>query len=387
MSSYIYSNANRSYAVPESTFGVPAIITSANRFPAFRVHARQVYHAVQRRDKTGGRTLLTSSSPVRSEASFDVETYLVSSPDPATNAYGALFQAACGGAPSISGSLSVANARGLQIQTAAAHSLAVGSAVSFSGEIRFVTAVPDAQTIFLNAPFSSALSAGAACDPAVTYRLGTNLPSLSIYDYWDPVTAVSRILTGAVVDLLSISIDGPYHEFSFSGTASDLIDSANVGAGGSITSFPVEPPVAPLNYAVVPGNLGQLWIGTPASQFFTVTDGSVRLKNNIELRNREYGSLTPRAFTCGRRDILTRLSLLATDEAQTVPLYAAAKARAPLSLILQLGNQRGQLLAVYLPNMVPAVPVYDDTRPRLSWEFENNTALGNANDELYLALA
>jgi len=261
--------------------------------------------------------------------------------------------------------------------------------VAYEGEVRFVTTIIDQQTFLMNAPFSALPAIGVSLQRAVTYRLGTRLPSISIYDYWDPITAVSRIISGAVVDTMAVTMQDGYHQFTFGGPTADLVDSANIGGAASaeIGSFPIEPAVATLNYSLVPGNSGELWIGTPAVQFLTVTDASVVLKNNVEFRNREFGSGIPRAFTCGRREILMRVSLLASDDAQTVMLYAAAKQRAALPMMLQLGSRPGQVMAIYLPKIIPDIPVYDDAQPRLAWDFLNNLGLGIANDELYVAFA
>jgi hypothetical protein len=55
--------------------------------------------------------------------------------------------------------------------------------------------------------------------------------------------------------------------------------------------------------------------------------------------------------------------------------------------MLQLGQQQGQLLGIYLPNVVPEIPEYVDSEVRLQWHFSNCLAQGSANDEFYLAFA
>src|SRR5581483_8778332 len=82
----------------------------------------------------------------------------------------------------------------------------------------------------------------ASLAPAVTYSLATALPSVTLYDYWDPVAAVSRVVAGAAVDALEISVNGDYHEFVFSGPAADLLDSSSFVPGSAgLASFPTEP--------------------------------------------------------------------------------------------------------------------------------------------------
>ena len=90
----------------------------------------------------------------------------------------------------------------------------------------------------------------------VCYHLATALTSLSVYDYWDPAGAVSRIVTGAGVDMFQITVKGDVHELTFSGPAADLLDSYSgaFGVSGAL-SFPAEPPVSEFDYSIVPGQL------------------------------------------------------------------------------------------------------------------------------------
>ena len=77
--------------------------------------------------------------------------------------------------------------------------------------------------------------------------------------------------------------------------------------------------------------------------------------------------------------------LLADDQPNTIGLYQAARQRSPISVMLQLGEQDGQLFGAYMPAMVPEVPEFDDSATRLEWKFQNDRAQGSVNDELYIA--
>ena len=57
-------------------------------------------------------------------------------------------------------------------------------------DIRFVAAVANSTTVFINAPFTTTPTAGAAIGATMTYNLAEDLPSVSIFDYWDPSAAV-----------------------------------------------------------------------------------------------------------------------------------------------------------------------------------------------------
>jgi hypothetical protein len=389
MANYISSNANRFYVAVESAYGQAASIGPANRFPAVRLQAQQVLESARRQDKTGTRTFKGTPVTSRRRTAFEARTYLTSWSGSGEPSYGPLFHAAFGASPILSAGLQVATAQSnSQIQTLAPHGLSSGVGVSFAGEIRFVTTVPDASTFVVNAPFSNTPQAGASLSPSITYSLATALPSLTLYDYWDPVTAVSRMITGAAADTFEMSIDGDYHEFVFAGPACDLLDSSSFVAGAAgLSSFPTEPGLTTFDYSIVPGHLGQAWLGSAPNQFFTMTQGAVEVKNNIDVRNQEFGSSYPRAIAPGMREVSYSFMLFAQDDAQTTALYAAAKQRTPVTAMLQLGQQSGQLMAVYLPRVTPEIPNYNDSETRLQWAFKNNLAQGTTEDEIYIAFA
>jgi hypothetical protein len=389
MSGSIASNSNRFYCATEAQYGRAATVTAANRFPAVKMQAHQALVASRRRDKTGSRTFRGVSPHGRRASAFDVRTYLTSWNAPNQPSYGPLFQGAMGGTPQMSSNLVVAAApSGGTVQTTGGHGLSVGSAVSYSGEIRFVTAVPDSVTVVLNAPFSSIPVATSPLAPVINYGLATALPSITLYDYWDPAGAVSRIITGAATNTATVTVNGDFHEFLFSGPASDLLDSSNTRFGTTgLAAFPTEPQLGTFDYSIVPGHLGQVWLGSAAAQFFTLTSAVIEIKNNVSLRNQEFGSVYPTALVPGEREVNVHFTLFAQDDAQSIALYSAAKLRTPISAMLQLGQQQGQLLGIYLPNVVPEIPEYLDSDTRLQWHFNNCLSQGTSNDELYLAFA
>jgi hypothetical protein len=389
MGTYISSNANRFYAAIEAAYGQAAPITPANRYSAMGLRAHQSLQLNKRFDKTGTRTFMGNSPSSRRQTAFQTQLYLTSWNGFGAPTYGPLFQAALGGSPILSSGLAIASAQGLtQFQTSAAHGLSIGFGVAYSNEIRFVASVTDSQTFSVNAPFSNLPEQGSTLSPCVSYAVTTELPSLTIYDYWDPITAVSRIITGGAIDIVTISINGDFHEFRFSGPAADLLDSSSFvpGAAG-LTSYPTEPALEAFDYSIVPGHLGEVWLGGPASQFFTLTEANIEVRNNIAMRSPEYGSSYPRGISASEREVLSDFTLFAQDDAQTVALYAAAKQRSPIPAMLQLGQQQGQIMGIFMPQVVPEIPVYDDSQPRLQWQFNNNLAQGKSNDEIFIAFA
>lgn len=385
---YISSNANRWYCALENSYGAIPAITGANRIPAVRLGAQIQRQKSQRKDKTGSRTWAGLPTGMRRETTFDVTSYMRDWPDQgALPGQGPLFEAALGAAGTLwSGGTTGAGSTTSTIAFDAAHGLTPGQAVAWNGEIRFVASVPDEDTVVVNAPFSTAPAAAAAIGPTANYGLASELPSVSLFDYWDPVTAVQRVLTGAAMDRLTVTLNGDFHQFGFRGTAQDMVDSASFAAGqGGTQTFPAEPAAGSFSYSPVPGNLGQVWLGVIPGQFFTVAQASIELRNDLNMRLNEYGSSVPRGIAPGTREVSLALELFSQDDEATTALYQAARQHSPVSLMFQMGQVNGQLMAVWLKSLVPDVPVFDDADNRLKWKFSDSRAQGTIDDEIAVA--
>jgi hypothetical protein len=300
---------------------------------------------------------------------------------------GPLFQAAMGGTPvQFAGGTVASVTNQTQIEFTAAHGLSVGQGLTFSGSIRFVAAIQNATTVFINAPFATEPVAQSQIGATITYKLATDLGSASVFDYWDPATAVQRVLNGAAMDVMRVTVNGDFHEFEFSGPARDLIDSASFASGfGGLTEFPDEPAAVGFNYTIVPGHLGQVWMGATPTQFFTLTAAELVLDNGVEARTREFGLDFAPCITAGQRTVRLNFRVFEQDDPQTKELYQAARQRSPIGVMLQLGELAGQLFGAYMPAMTPEVPEFDDTETRLEWRFQNSQAQGTVDDELYIA--
>ncbi|MGA3189199.1 MAG: hypothetical protein ABSF22_19005 [Bryobacteraceae bacterium] len=387
MSCYISSNNERIYCALEASYGVIPVITGADRIPALKLKAKQVPEQTGRKDKTGTRTFVGMPNGIREITTFGVDTLLtdwsdMTMPPP----YGPLFQCAMGGTPVIWAGGTVSSVSGTQIVFTSPHGLSPGQAVTFSGEMRFVSAIQDTLTLYINAVFNNIPVLGSTMGPTINYPLAECLPSASIFDYWDPATAVQRIIEGAALDKMQIKVNGDFQEFDFSGPARDLVDSASFTSGqGGLTSYPAEPAAVNFDYTIVPGHLGEVWMGVTPAQFCTVTAAELTLENNIDLRVKEFGSDYAQCIAASERVVTLNFTLFELPDAQTAGLYQAARQRSPISVMLQLGETAGQLCGAYMPAMVPSVPKFDDSETRLQWKFQNDRAQGTMNDELYIA--
>jgi hypothetical protein len=389
---YISSNANRFYTALEGAYGQVPTVTARNRIPAAKLSIKQQLEVIGRKDKTGSRTFAGLPIGGRKQTSFELQTFLTNWQQSASGpSYGPLFQAALGAAPAYFAGGTAATSTGSgRLGFASPHGLEVGQAVSSGGEIRFVAAIVDANNVQLNVPFTVPPAAGASVGAAITYTPATELPSVGIFDYWSPTTATQRLLCGGAVDQMAIDLNGDYHEFRFSGQAQDVVDSSSGFGGGTtgasqLASFPAEPTVGEFDYTIVPGNLGQAWLGTSPTQFFTITAASVVLKNGLDMRTKEFGSSLPMAIAPGERTVTAAFDLYSGDDAYTQGLYQAARQQSPISVMFQMGETLGQLVGVYLQSVIPVVPEFDDGKNRLQWKFRQSRAQGTVDNEISVA--
>jgi hypothetical protein len=252
--------------------------------------------------------------------------------------------------------------------------------------MRFVAAVVDDHTIQLDAPFTVPPAPGTTTGPSATYTPGTELSSATILDCWSPSSAVQRMIYGAAVDQLQIQVNGDFHEFHFAGPACDVVDSSTFQQNqGGLSAFPEEPAVSAFDYSIVPGHLGQVWLGSAPDQFFTLTSAMVRVKNNITLRDREFGSNLAKGISAGTRSVSVDFSLYQQNDSQTKALYQAARQESPVSVTLQLGQQVGQLTGIYIKDVVLETPEFDDSEIRQQWVFKSCRAQGISDDEISIA--
>ncbi len=326
---------------------------------------------------------------LRHKTTFGLNTYMTAWREQTRQpSHGPMFSAAMGG-PALmfpGGTVSVSN--GTQLALSASHGLSAGQAVAIGGEIRFAVSIVNAQTVNLNAPFTGAVLAGSRVLPTATYTLASELKSASLFDYWSPSTATQRLLVGSVVDLLRIKVNSDFHEFEFNGAAADLIDSSSFAAGqGGLQQFPDEPSGTGFDYTIIPGHLGQVWIGSVPNQLCTLTAADIRIDNDLDLRNHEFGCACVRAAVPRMRTVTTDFTVFAQDDASIQQLYQAARQNSPVGVMLQLGNAPQELFGVNLNSVVPSVPEFDDSETRLQWTFRDNRAQGIVDDEITIAFA
>ena len=384
----VLSTQNRFYLGLEPSYGQVPTIAASERISAVKLGIRQELEARERRDKTGSRTYQGIAPGSRRQTEFSLQTYLVENASPSSPpAIGPMVEGSLGASPVIfTGSTAGTGSTTTQINFSSSHGLVERQAFGFNGELRFVESVVSSTSVQVNAPFSTAPASGNSLTAAVSYFPADDLPSVSVFDYWDPGAAVDRILVGGVCDRMQIKVNSDFHELEFSGEAQDVIDTVSFTSGqGQLSSFPAEPALSGSTGLPIPGNLGQAWLGTPTSKFLTVASGVIEVDNDVDLRNREFGTSAPQCITAGVRRVLANFELFEVDDIQTRDLYGAARAESAVAIMFQLGQAAGQLMGVYVKDVVPHVPEFNDDERILKWDFSNSRAQGLDNDELIVA--
>lgn len=388
MACYIATWDNRFYGALEASYGSVGAITANNRLPGLGLSAAQKSVRLRRLDKTGSRSFQGYPSSLRSETNYALKCFLATWANQAQPpSYGPMFESGLGASPQMfTGGVVDSTPGPNRVRLTANHGLTVGQGISFGGEIRFVTAIVDAQTVELNTGFTVAPTNGSPLGTTASYQTSRTLSSVSLHDYWVPDTAVQRIVSGAVVERIRIVVNGDYHEMEFRGPAKELIDNATflVGQGG-LSSFPLEPAASGTQFLPVAGHLGQAWLGAIPDRFYTITEGVIQINNNAELRSREFGSTLPLCIVPGLREVTLSMSLYAQDTNSYRSLYQAGRQQSPIQVMFQLGQQPGQMMGVYMKSVVPDTPEFDDREARLQWLFSGCVAQGTNEDEVFIA--
>lgn len=386
---YISSDLNRNYVALESSYGTTPAPAASNAFRALKSTIEVVQEYLQRQDKTGSRSYAGVIPGGRRHGKFDVQAYLA--PSGAAGAapnMGPFFQSACGAAPAIFGGGTIAaGSTASSILFTAPHGLSVGQAVGYGKELRFVIAVPSSTAITVDPPFAAAPGGGTTASGTVTYPLADTTPSFSLFDYWSPSTAQQRVLCGAAVDTMEVDVSGEFHRVRFTGLGADVIDSTTFASGqGGLGSFPAEPSSQSLNGTALAGHLGQVWLGSTATKFATLSTAKLQIQNGVQLRGNEFGSQIPLAQVPGQRKVTFDFDVFELDDTATAALYSAARARTPITAFLQLGTVAGNIFGVYMNKLVPQLPTNDDGQKQLVWKFTGSRAGdGTSSGEIFVA--
>lgn len=385
-SEYIATHSNRIYLKSEVDHPELNEMTEAQLAPVTSLRVSAKRKQLFRQDKTGYRSETPVLGPQRELIEVAMQAYGTGwDGGSLKTAISPLLESGLAAATTVGSSYTVAAVSGTSITFDADTTLAVGAALVFGQEMRFVAALSGPRDVTLNAAFTMEPSAGSTLLGSVGLRAGDSVRPMSVLDTWSPSQAVQRYLTGVAADKLMIEINNDFLEVSMKGYAQNLYDSVS-GVGGAGFLFPPAPAGAGNVLASpIAGHLGQAILGIEGTRVCTMTEAKITIDNNIEPRTDEFGCYGTKAFVLGKRRVTLDLTLFERNDSLSQALYAAAVNNTPVPVMLQVGNQQGGMFGIYLPAVLFAIPDFDDKQARLLWRFQASLALGAENDEVFLA--
>jgi hypothetical protein len=383
---YILSNNNRIFVRQEAESNDLLEMSTAELVPALQFEYRSDREQLLREDKTGSRSRIAISGPVREVHQFYMKYYGTGWSGAGRNAVSALTESALWSSAVEAPAVEVVAASGSQISLVSGLNLGIGAALGYGGEIRFVEAVLSENDYQLNAPFSMGIGPGAILENCLSHQPGDVPQRLAIMDDWSPGGAVRRLFKGAVVDRLKISVNNEFLEMEAYGYAQKMFDNVSaVYPEGQV--FPESPLMNGSGWSQpIPGHLGQAIVGDQGERLCALTAAEIEIDNNVEPRAHEFGCFEAKNFVPGKRKVAVSISVYQRTDAMSRYIYEKASHNEPVSLMIQMGTQAGSLFAVYLPAVLFPVPEFDDSKSRLVWRFSNGMAVGGRNDEIFLAM-
>lgn len=388
MSCYINATNERLYGAAESQYGTAAPLSTADRLSFRSLKVSERVRRAERRDKTGTRTRLAPHPAVRTDNRFDLDCFFAGrNPASPTDGVTNLVEATLGGERRSFNGLTASTVSGNPqvVGFSAPHGLQAGQAIRHQGELRFVKTVNSPTAVTLSAPFSAGFQAGSSTGNSVTVWPGDKPKPVTLGNYWNPAGSLDRILAGCVVNDLGLSLNSDFHGASFRGTARQVAASTGFQSGAAgLASFPTEPAGTAAANPLVPGHVGRLFIGGVE---FYLLDLSLRLLNNADTTTREFGMDLSPCYSADLRELSIQFQLYASQDAAVTQLHTMARSRQETDLTIQLGNQAGQLVGIYIPRFVPEIPELKDADTRVVMSYPKSLAYGGANDEITFAFA
>lgn len=229
-----------------------------------------------------------------------------------------------------------------------------------------------------NLPTGQQPANAAAIKLGAMYKLTAgNLASLSIAHYLkntDATAGLSRVLSGGIVDKLSLNFDANDDPMISVSGPGKLLDATTAPAQpGGFTMVGSQPPS---------GITGEFLYGNTAAKILKM---GIDLTTGMKVRNESYGySSAEEAYRAGRAEIACSLDLRA--ESQT--LYDLTVAGTNTGLFLQTGFTEGNIIALWMPAVELQVPDTDDPDDEVNFPYKGMAleSSDGALDALYLGL-
>ena len=214
---------------------------------------------------------------------------------------------------------------------------------------------------------------------SVTYPLGVQNNSLSIWNFWTPSDATQYLSLGSVVNSMSIDASGTQPMIEFAGPAYWVLDTdqfadAATEAKGGLASFPA-PPAAP----VTNGSMLSLFAGsatfdgnllTEIRSFRMNVDFAREIPQDV-IFSGQYGA----APAAGKRTITFDLNIYdKAGDANFSDLKNKAVKKIPIDVTIVIGIGSGSMVQIPFKNVQLGVPQTDDGSRRKAINFAGSQA-------------
>jgi hypothetical protein len=196
-----------------------------------------------------------------------------------------------------------------------------------------------------------------------TYALDTNIYYLSLWDFWDPATALQQVLHGAVVDRAVFDFFADFPTVEFSGVGRYLLNSEYFASANSVqkaglTAFPSRPSAPVTNGAPSPGYNGTFTIDSTA--YTQLTACRLTMGMNRSMRAGGLGAGLSGLGRGDKRQCTLEFGLTEDDSASLKTLRSKALAGTPVNAVVTVGTAAGSIWTFNLNNILLAVPTRDD---------------------------
>lgn len=231
-----------------------------------------------------------------------------------------------------------------------------------------------------------------AAGVSVTYTLADLCPSATIYDYNAPGTVTQFAVLGAICNKLSTSFGGDVPMLNLSGDSMWTYDSVQAAdtntdatAKGGLVAFPPEPSAPVVSGTPPQGFSGLITLDT--NSYTSVRTGTIDMAIARELQKDGF-SVYPVAPGAGLRSISVSVEVYDDDSDNLNALKT--KCLSPLypveTLIFKIGTVPGNIWTWTAKNVRLVAPTYDKQNSRRTVKFSgkaHDTSIGS-NDALTL---
>ncbi len=210
----------------------------------------------------------------------------------------------------------------------------------------------------------------------VQYDPADTTPSLSIWDFKKPSTAMQKVAFGSIVRTMRVTGGQDVATIDFEGQTYYILDSERYttitngdAKKGGLTAgaFPSEPGSPATSGTFVVGFTGAATLD--GNSYTDLRTFSINCDSGRELPNDVFNAYLPGTPAIDRRNITGEFSIYADDGANLKSLIAKAYNNTGVTLVFQFGLVAGNIWKFTLRNCLLAVPVEDDSQKRMALNF------------------